>query len=73
MSKTKARFQSVEFRDEVYGVKCLCIPGAQARPFIERAKLIAGLVPACTAEEIAAQGEFINQCDEYLATLPKEE
>lgn len=49
------------------------IPATEARPFIKRAKSIAGLVPACTAEEIATQEEFINRCDEYLAMLPEEE
>ena len=54
-------------KDDIY----ICIPAAEAREFFERAKFVAGLVPACTVEDETAQAEFMARCDKYLATLPK--
>jgi len=53
--------------DEPY----IAILAAEAREFFERAKFVAGLVPACTVEDETAQEDFMARCDKYLATLPK--
>ena len=52
------------------GEPSLCIPAAEAREFFERAKFVAGLVRACTSEELKIQKDFMARCDKYLATLP---
>ena len=53
-------------KDDIY----ICIPAAEAREFFERAKFVAGLVRACTSEELKIQKDFMARCDKYLATLP---